>query len=152
MKPVVKCMDDSMKTFVELTSEADLEEAFHVIKELNPSIKFRSFMDSYSHPWSMNRHLYGIRQNRELISVADVWFLITGCNEKIFWINAFITKNGFRSKGYGKFLNDKLLGMAIKMNCKEIRVHAHRKSAQKYWTKERGFSEFSTIYRKENIT
>ncbi len=142
-------MNIDMKTFAELNSKEELEEAYHVLKELNPSIEFRSFMASYTHPWSINRHLYGIRQNQELISVAEIWFLINGFKEKIIWINAFITKKGFRSKGYGKFLNEKLLELAEEMSCKEIRVHAHRKGAQKYWTAKQSFDEFSVIYRKK---
>ena len=136
-----------MKSFVELKSEADLDQAFHVLKELNSSIDLKIFMTSYTHPWSTNRHLYGIKQNQELISVAEVWLLINGLNEKIFWINAFITKQQFRSQGYGRFLNEKLLELAVEMNCTEIRVHAHRKSAQKCWTTNQGFEEFSIIYR-----
>ena len=136
-----------MALFVELQSEQEREEAFQVLQGLDSTIERSTFMASFKHPWSGNRKLFGIRYQDELVSVAEVWFLITGRNESILWIHACITKEAHRSKGYGAILIKALRTLAMEMDCQEIRVHAHRDEAQNYWKQKQGFMEFSTIFR-----
>ncbi len=140
-----------MVEFIELNSEEELKEAFYVLKELDSRIELESFIASYNDSWSANRRLYGIRQENKLISVAEIWFLITGLNERILWVNAFITQEKYRSKGYGDLLIKELCALAVRMSCVEIRIHAHRNSAMRYWQQKQGFKEFSTVFSLKNI-
>ena len=139
-----------MPEFTELTSNDDFSEAFHVLKELDERLDKNRFISAMHHELSNNSKLFAIRDSGQIVSVAAVWFLMTGLLEKILWIHAFVTTKKQRSKGFGKLLLSGLYRVAAEKDCSEIRVHTHRKHAIEFWTKKNGFDSFSLILRKSD--
>jgi len=137
-----------MPKFIELTSEDEFAEAFHVLKQLDDRLEIDSFILAMNHELSRNSKLYAVEDSGKIMSVAAVWIFMTGLFDRIFWIHAFVTTKKHRSKGYGKLLIAGLEKVAAEYGCSEIRVHAHRERAIEYWTEKAGFRNFSIIFRK----
>jgi GNAT superfamily N-acetyltransferase len=140
-----------MVKFIELKTDDEYSEAFHILKELDGRLKPDRFLSAMHHELSYNTKLFAIRDSGRIVSVAAVWFLMTGLFEKILWIHAFVTSKEQRSKGFGKLLLSGLYKVAIENDCAEIRVHAHREKAIRFWTHNAGFHTFSTILRKNDF-
>ena len=73
---------------------------------------------------------------------------MNGLLEKLMWIYAFATTKSMRSKGFGKNLLLELENYAKRENFHEIRVHANRESALKFWENRADFEVFSQVLRK----
>jgi GNAT superfamily N-acetyltransferase len=140
-----------MADFIELQTDDEYSEAFHILKELDGRLELDRFISSMNHELSSNSKLFAIRYSGKIVSVAAVWFLMTGLFEKILWIHAFVTTKEQRSKGFGRLLLSGLNRIAAEKDCSEIRVHAHREKAIEFWKKKAGFHSFSTILRKNDI-
>ena len=140
-----------MTGFVELKTDDEYCEAFHILKELDGRLEYDRFLSAMHHELSGNTKLFAIRHSGKIVSVAAVWFLMTGLSEKIFWIHAFVTTKEQRSKGFGNLLLSGLYGAAIESGCSEIRVHAHREKAIEFWTDTAGFTSFSKIFKKHDF-
>jgi hypothetical protein len=87
-----------MVDFVELKTDDEYYEAFHILKELDGRLEYDRFLSAMHHELSCNTKLFAIRHSGKIVSVAAVWFLMTGLLEKIFWIHAFVTTKEQRSK------------------------------------------------------
>ncbi len=135
--------------FVEIRTQTDREQAFRIIKELIPGLDRPNFFNSLDHEFSNNHKLFGLRRSGKLICVAAVWFLMTGLNERLFWINVFVTTASMRSKGYGRTFLEALEAYAKKYHFNEIRVHAHRERAIHFWQLKANFEKSSQILRKK---
>jgi GNAT superfamily N-acetyltransferase len=134
--------------FMELQTEQDREESFPVFKELVPQLVKEEFLQAFQHEILSPHKVFGLRVSGELVSVAAVWVLMTGLLDKILWIYAFVTKQGMRSRGFGKELFLGFEDYAKREEFTEIRVHTHREEALEFWKKKIGFETFSTVLRK----
>ncbi len=138
--------------FIEIQTEEDFEKAYLLLRELAPSLERKQFMKSLKNEHAANHKLFGLKDTEEMVSVAAVWILLTGLNEKIFWIHAYVTAASKRSHGYGSKLLNYLEEYAKNEGFSEIRVHAHRQRAISFWQEKKGFEPFSQIlHRKINV-
>ncbi len=140
-----------MAEFIEIVSQEDVLEAFDVLKELDDRLDIDRFLSSRQHELSAHSKLFAVRHAGAVVSAAGVWLLMTGLFERIMWIHAFVTTKQHRSKGFGSLLLAGLYQVAANMGCSEVRVHAHRPKAIAFWKQKAGFSEFSTILRKNDV-
>ena len=134
---------------IELQTEEDFEKAYLLLQELAPSLERNQFMKSLKNEYAANHKLFGLKESEKLVCVAAVWVLLTGLNEKIFWIHAFVTAASKRSHGYGSQLLNYLEEYAKNEGFSEIRVHAHRRRAITFWQKKKGFEPFSQLLRRK---
>ncbi|MDJ0784881.1 MAG: GNAT family N-acetyltransferase [Desulfosarcinaceae bacterium] len=141
-----------MTDFVELTTHDGYMEAFHILTELDETLDPDRFLAAMDHALSANSKLFAIRNAGNIVSVAAVWFLMTGRFEKLLWIHAFVTTKAQRSKGFGKLLLSGIEREAQKRNCSELRVHAHREKAIQFWKQKAGFDGFSSVLRRDIST
>ena len=140
-----------MAEFIELKTDNEYIEAFHILKGLDERLQQDGFILAMHHELSHNTKLFAIRHLGKIVSVAAVWFLMTGLFEKILWIHAFVTTKEQRSRGFGKLLLSGLDSVAAEKGCSEIRVHAHREKAIVFWTQKAGFQRFSQIFRRNDF-
>jgi len=140
-----------MVDFIELKTDDEYREAYRVLKELDGRLEPERLISAMHHELSYNTKLFAVRHSGKIVSVAAVWFLMTGLFEKILWIHAFVTTKEQRSKGFGTRLLSGLDTVAKENQCSEIRAHAHRKKAMAFWTEKAGFLSFSQIFRKTDF-
>ena len=140
-----------MAEFIELKTDDEYHEAFHILKELDGRLEPDLLISAMHHELSYNTKLFAVRHSGKIVSVASVWFLMTGLFQKILWIHAFLTTKEQRSKGFGKLLLSGLNSVAKEKGCSEIRVHAHREKAIVFWTQKAGFQRFSQIFRRNDF-
>lgn len=140
-----------MPDFIELKTDDEYAEAFEILKELDGRLELDCFISSMNHELGYNNKLFAIKHSRKLVSVAGVWFLMTGLLEKICWIHAFVTTGEQRSKGFGQLLLAGIYTVAKENECSEVRVHAHRAKAIEFWKQKADFHQFSTVLRKHDF-
>lgn len=120
----------------------EFSKCLPVISQLRPHLTEEDFLDAVSR--MSEQHAYELvyaESEGEIVSVAGIrtaeW-LHTG---KYLEIEDFVTKEGYRSKGFGGVLFDQILDYAREKGCKQVRLVSgiQRESAHRFYL-EKGMS------------
>ena len=108
-------------------SKKDLEAVFELIKELakfeNAESKLINKLDQMIEDGFNDEPLYKIliaEKNNNVIAILIYYFKYSTWKGKVFYVEDFIVKEGYRGKGIGKNLLNYAKKIAKKQNCRGI--------------------------------
>ena len=108
-------------------SKKDLEAVFELIKELakfeNAESKLTNKLDQMIEDGFNDEPLYKIliaEKNNNVIAILIYYFKYSTWKGKVFYVEDFIVKEGYRGKGIGKNLLNYAKKIAKKQNCRGI--------------------------------
>jgi GNAT superfamily N-acetyltransferase len=92
---------------VELRSEAELKEAFFVVRQLHHGLKERGYLDLLSEMVPNGYRMFAVREpSGEVAAVLGMQVLTNLYYERHAYVYDFVVAEGARSKGYGGVLLD----------------------------------------------
>src|SRR3712207_1022715 len=89
---------------VELRSEAELEEAFAVVRELHGELDERKYAELLAEMVPNGYRMFAVRDEGEVAAVAGVQVITNLYYERHLYLYDLVAKAGARSKGHGAAL------------------------------------------------
>jgi GNAT superfamily N-acetyltransferase len=111
---------------VELRSEAELREAFPVIRELHGGLDERKYVSLLAEMVPSGYRMFGVRDEGEVAAVAGVQMLTNLYYERHVYVNDLVTTAGMRSKGHGEALMEHVEDLARREGCKYVALACGR--------------------------
>lgn len=135
----------------ELTNWHEFESAFTVMQELHPDIVLENYQSFIEETVPESNLLFGLFANDQLLSVASTHKIRLINDVRLLWIFHMVTKEGYRSLGYGRRLMQFIENYAREHGFQQLRVHStnRRKRAHKFYREIIGIPDFAIIFGKE---
>jgi GNAT superfamily N-acetyltransferase len=112
---------------VELRSEAEMGEAFPVIRELHGGLDERRYLDLLAEMVPAGYRLFAVRApSGEVVAVAGVQVLTNLYYERHLYVYDLVATEGARSEGHGGTLMDHLEDLARSEGCKYVALACGR--------------------------
>jgi GNAT superfamily N-acetyltransferase len=110
-----------------------LADIYPVLHELRTELSESAFRDLYSRAYPEGYRVVGLFDEGECRAVAGYHLSHGFLHDRFMYIDDLVTADRWRSKGYGRALNDHLLERARESGCSNVqldsgtqRVDAHR--------------------------
>jgi GNAT superfamily N-acetyltransferase len=112
---------------VELRSEAEMGEAFPVIRELHGELDERRYLDLLAEMVPSGYRLFAVRgQHGEVVAAAGVQVLTNLYYERHLYVYDLVAIESARSEGHGGTLLDHLEDLARREGCKYVALACGR--------------------------
>jgi GNAT superfamily N-acetyltransferase len=112
---------------VELRSEAEMREAFPVIRELHGGLDERRYLDLLAEMIPAGYRLFAVRApSGEVVAAAGVQMLTNLYYERHLYVYDLVAMAGARSKGHGTALMSYVEYLARREGCKYIALACGR--------------------------
>ena len=111
---------------VELGSQAELVEAFPVVRELHGDLDERKYMDLLTEMLRGGYRMFAVRDGGEVAAVAGVQVLTNLYYERHLYVYDLVATAGARSKGHGSRLLEHLERLARREGCKYVALACGR--------------------------
>jgi GNAT superfamily N-acetyltransferase len=112
---------------VELRSEAEMGEAFPVIRELHSGLDERRYLDLLAEMVPAGYRLFAVRApSGEVVAAAGVQVLTNLYYERHLYVYDLVATEIARSEGYGGTLMDHLEDLARREGCKYVALACGR--------------------------
>jgi GNAT superfamily N-acetyltransferase len=105
---------------VELRSEAELEEAFPVVRELHGELDERKYAELLAEMVPNGYRMFAVRDEGEVAAVAGVQVITNLYYERHLYLYDLVAKAGVRSKGHGAALMSHVEHLARRQGCKYV--------------------------------
>jgi len=105
---------------VELRSEAELEEAFPVVRELHGELDERKYAELLAEMVPNGYRMFAVRDEGEVGAVAGVQVITNLYYERHLYLYDLVAKAGARSKGHGAALMSHVEYLARRQGCKYV--------------------------------
>lgn len=135
---------------VELRSEAEMGEAFPVIRELHGGLDERRYLDLLAEMVPAGYRLFAVRApSGEVVAAAGVQVLTNLYYERHLYVYDLVATEIARSEGYGGTLMDHLEDLARSEGCKYVALACgrEREGALRFYER-RGFERSGYSMRK----
>ncbi len=135
---------------VELRSEAEMGEAFPVIRELHGGLDERRYLDLLAEMVPAGYRLFAVRApSGEVVAVAGVQVLTNLYYERHLYVYDLVATEGARSEGHGGTLMEHLEDLARSEGCKYVALACgrEREGALRFYER-RGFERPGYFMRK----
>jgi GNAT superfamily N-acetyltransferase len=126
---------------VELRSEAEMGEAFPVIRELHGGLDERRYLDLLAEMVPAGYRLFAVRApSGEVVAAAGVQVLTNLYYERHLYVYDLVATESARSEGHGGTLMDHLEDLARREGCKYVALACgrEREGALRFYER-RGF-------------
>lgn len=135
----------------ELKTEADIREAFHVMKELRSHLGEETYVELVKEAIDVERyHLYGLFQKGEMVAVTGFKPMTTLYYGRFVWVCDFVTKASHRSQGYGEELLNFVERWAEEHGMESVALSSglQREKAHQFYEMKMGYDRVSYVFRK----
>jgi GNAT superfamily N-acetyltransferase len=105
---------------VELRSEAELEGAFPVVRELHGELDKRKYAELLAEMVPNGYRMFAVRNEGEVAAVAGVQVITNLYYERHLYLYDLVAKAGARSKGHGAALMSHVEYLARRQGCKYV--------------------------------
>ena len=120
--------------FVEVApDESRLDEIYPVVRELRDHITLQEFRERYTEGHPGGYRLVALFDEDECRAVAGYRVMTNLVRGRVLYVDDLVTVGAYRSRGYGKRLNDHLTQIARDAGCDHValdsgtqRTRAHR--------------------------
>ena len=111
---------------VELRSEAELGEAFPVIRELHHQLDERTYVDLLAEMIPNGYRLFAIRDSGEVVAALGMQVLTNLYYERHVYVYDLVTTARTRTKGHGEALMKHVEDLARREGCKYLALACGR--------------------------
>jgi GNAT superfamily N-acetyltransferase len=111
---------------VELKSEAELKEAFPVIRELHHELDEERYLELLAEMVPNGYRMFAVRDSGEVAAVAGIQTLTNLYYELHLYVYDLVVTAGTRSKGYGQALMEHVESIAREERCKYVALACGR--------------------------
>jgi ribosomal protein S18 acetylase RimI-like enzyme len=125
--------------FIELDPDhARLDEAYPVLHELRDHLSLEEFRRRYTEGYNEGYRIVGLFDAGECQAVGGYRMLTNLVHGRFLYIDDLVTTGTRRSRGYGKALNDYLMGVAQNEGCDTVTLDSHtsRVRAHRFYFRE----------------
>lgn len=112
-------------TIKELTTLAEMEERFSLVKQLNPKLEKDSYSEMLNAMLKNGYRMIAAFKENECVGVSGFWIATKIYSGKYVELDNVITDENYRSKGIGKLLSDWIIEEAKKQRCKVAMLDAY---------------------------
>jgi GNAT superfamily N-acetyltransferase len=115
-----------------------LAEIYPVMHELRTELSEERFNQLYAEGYALGYRVVGLFDEGECRAAAGYHFTHGFVNGRFVYVDDLITSEAHRSKGYGKAMNDYLLGVAREAGCEKLQLDSGtwRTNAHKFYFRE----------------
>jgi GNAT superfamily N-acetyltransferase len=116
-----------------------LPGVFEVMKELRPHLSLDQFREIYERSVPEGYRVAAVFEGSECRAVAGYRVINNLVSGHHMYVDDLVTGEKWRSHGYGKQLNDYLLGIARGEGCASVQLDSatHRRDAHRFYFRER---------------
>ena len=114
---------------VELESDAELKEAFPVIRELHYELDEERYLELLAEMVPNGYRMFAVRDSGEVAAVAGIQVLTNLYYERHAYVYDLVVTAGTRSKGYGQALMEHVESVAREEGCKYVALACGRERA-----------------------
>ncbi len=128
-----------MSQIVEVGPSDDrLDEVFPVLSELRTELTSEEFRTRYTLGYADGYRIAALYDDGECRAVAGYRILVNFVHGKVLYIDDLVTASTWRSKGYGKALNNYLTELAQNEGCVVVTLDSHvdRVGAHRFYFRE----------------
>ena len=111
---------------VELKSEAELKEAFPVIRELHHELDEERYLELLAEMVPNGYRMFAVRDSGEVAAVVGIQVLTNLYYELHLYVYDLVVTAGTRSKGYGRALMEHVESVAREEGCKYVALACGR--------------------------
>src|SRR3712207_6336383 len=111
---------------VELRTEAELREAFPIVRELHGKLDERKYLELLSEMVPSGYRMFAVRYRGEVAAVAGVQVLTNLYYERHLYVYDLVTATDARSSGHGAELMSYLERFARREGCKYVALACGR--------------------------
>lgn len=115
-----------------------LNEVYPVLRELRTELTEEEFRSRYERGHPDGYRLVALYDEGECRAVAGYRILFNFVHGKVLYVDDLVTSAAWRSKGYGKALNDYLTDVARQASCGYVTLDSHvdRVGAHRFYFRE----------------
>ena len=119
--------------------EERLDEVYPVLHELRTELTPEDFRSIYANGYEGGYRVLGLFDEGECRAAAGFHISYGFLHGRFMYIDDLVTADRWRSKGYGKTLNDHLLERARVEGCRNVQLDSgtHRTDAHRFYLRER---------------
>jgi GNAT superfamily N-acetyltransferase len=119
-------------------SDARLDDVYPVLHELRTELTPEEFRTRYALGFPDGYRIAALYDGDECRAVAGYRVLVNFVRGKVLYIDDLVTTNAWRSKGYGKALNEYLIERARAEGCAAVTLDSHvdREGAHRFYFRE----------------
>jgi GNAT superfamily N-acetyltransferase len=119
-------------------NDARLDEVYPVLHELRTDLSADEFHKLYAAGYPDGYRVVGLYVDGECRAVAGYRILVNFVHGRILYVDDLVTASAWRSKGYGKALNDYLTDVARSNDCDAVTLDSGvgRAGAHKFYFRE----------------
>ena len=114
---------------VELESEAELKEAFPVIRELHHELDEKRYLELLADMVPNGYRMFAVRDSGEVAAVAGIQVLTNLYYERHAYVYDLVVTRGTRSQGHGQALMEHVENVAREEGCKYVALVCGRERA-----------------------
>ena len=135
---------------VELRTEAELREAFPIMRELRPYLVEERYLELLGDMLPHGYRLFGLRESGNLVALAGVELLTNLYYGRHVWVYDLVTTAGERSRGCGKRLLEYVEDFARAQRCDVVALSSgvERTGAHRFYEKHMGYDRPSYVFTK----
>jgi GNAT superfamily N-acetyltransferase len=121
-----------------------LSSVFGVMKELRPHLDEEEFKRLHAVCEPQGYRIAAVFDGDECRACAGYRLMTNLVSGHHMYVDDLVTAEGWRSQGYGRLLNEYLVGVAKKEGCSSVQLDSatHRREAHRFYFRER-YSIFS---------
>jgi ribosomal protein S18 acetylase RimI-like enzyme len=119
-------------------TDARLDEIYPVLHELRTELSGDEFRKRYEAGYLDGYRVVALYDDGECRAVAGYRILVNFVHGRVLYVDDLVTANAWRSKGYGKALNDHLTDVARSNDCDYVTLDSRvtRAGAHKFYLRE----------------
>lgn len=136
----------------ELTSEAEWEKAFPVMKQLRTQLNLDTYLTLVSESVKKEDYrLIALYNQNKIVALCGFMPMITLYNGKFIWVCELITDSKQRSKGYGKVLLNYVHEWAVANDYPIVSLSSglQRIDAHRFYEEKMEYDKVSYVYLKK---
>ena len=135
----------------ELTAQWEFDSVYHLMCELYPTLTQDDYNSFVSETIPDINQLFGLFEGDCLLTVASTHTARLIGGDRILWIFHMVTREGYRSRGYGGHLISYLEDYARQNGFDQLRVHSfsYRMRAHHFYRDLADMPEIATVFGKK---
>ncbi len=135
---------------IELKTEEEFLEAFHVVKELRTHLNKDSYVHSLRVMKNEGYRMFALYVNEKIVAIAGIVIRTNFYYGKHLFVYDLVTVSSERSKGHGGKLLDYVHQLGKDNNCENVALESglFRKEAHKFYEKNMEYEKYCYSFKK----
>ena len=139
-----------MREIVELTTDADLRQAWPVMRKLRTHLDEDAFLDLVGRMRPDGYRLFALRDAGEIVALAGITVTTNLYDLRHVWVYDLVTRADRRSEGHGQALLEWVEEFGRREGCARIALSSgvQRIDAHRFYERKLGYARVSHVFRK----